>query len=45
MKALASLLLLAALGLAACSALGDARDRRVDPGAPYRPMPDPVEAR
>ena len=36
---------LAALALAACSALGDIGDPRVDPGAPYRPMPDPVEAR
>ena len=38
-------LMLAALSLAACEALGDARDQRVDPGAPYRPMPDPVQAR
>ena len=42
---IAVVLVLAALGLAACSALGDARDTRVDPGAPYRPIPDPVQAR
>jgi hypothetical protein len=36
---LALILTLAVFGLAACEALGDARDRRVDPGAPYRPMP------
>ena len=40
-----ALLLLATLGLAACQALGEARDRRVDPGAPYRPTPDPVQGR
>jgi hypothetical protein len=40
-----ALLLLATLGLAACEALGDARDPRIDPGAPYRPTPDPVQPR
>ena len=41
----ATLLMLATLALGACSALGEARDRRVDPGAPYRPTPDPAQAR
>lgn len=42
---IAILLLLASLGLAACEALGEAGDRRVDPGAPYRPTPDSVQSR
>jgi len=42
---IALVLVVATLGLAACEALGDIGDHRVDPGGPYRPRPDPVQAR
>jgi hypothetical protein len=45
MKSTILTLLLAALALAACDSLGDIGDHRVDPGGPYRPQPDPVQAR
>ena len=40
-----SAILLWGLALAACSSLGEIRDRNLDPGAPYRPAPDPAAAR
>ena len=39
------MLLVLLLTLSACSALGQAQDRRVDPGAAYRPIPDPPPSR